>query len=137
MLSPHTRIISDKENADTVSPLPFDSPTGTSKPRVSGFGRAPKRSTAHSLKPYARGRTTSIQRAKVHATRKHVPAMLKLGKVDEEISGKRRRLRQPDRVLYIPLQLPKPAIPLVGYIDCRSSSVVRLSLWTLEPKLMI
>ncbi len=130
-----TRFLSDKENSTT----PSSQSSSPSKLRISGIGRAPKRNSPHSMKPYSRARTTSVQRAKLHAAKqskiKHKPTPLNLPALKSGIStmpAVRRRHRQPDRILHIPLQLPKPAIPpvvldgpLVGVVSLFSYSKAR------------
>jgi len=125
------RAVSNKENSNTpsfpphIASSPIPNPTETSKPRVSGIGRAPKRNhSTHSTKPYASSRITSVQRAKLAVAKmgkvRHRPTPLNsLPKIDEgDVVGRKgRRIRQPDKVVHIPLQLPKPIIPPVGEVE--------------------
>ena len=133
------RLLSNKENA-TISPdLAAATSTDTplsylAKPRVSGIGRAPpKRNHPHqSHSPYPRARTTSVQRAKLRSAKIHkIKHNLKPNPVSEKpsddmlsLATQKRRHRQPDRTVRIPLQLPKPAIPPVGVLDGKLDGVV-------------
>lgn len=131
------RYRSNKENNSPQSPLATTSFTRTriaesntpSKPRISGFGRAPKSAkNHHSTKPY--DRITSIQRAKLRAIKIHKhrqrPSPLHLGKAAGDARGQiRGRHRQPDRRIHIPLQLPKPMIPPVDVVTSMVAGVVR------------
>ena len=113
-----SRVIANKENSILPSSLATTAGTSRSKLRISGIGRAPKRNTTtHSTKPYARIRTTSVQRAKLRATSaklKYRPARLDLAAGAATEVRRMRRHRQPDRTVHIPLQLPKPVILPVG-----------------------
>ena len=132
MIPSQPRLSSNKENPTYASDF-YSSDTNSSKPRISGIGRAPKRQNSlHCTKPYVRTRTTSIQRAKIRATRiskiKHRPPPLKAITSSKVVDGalkSQKRLRQPDRILQLPLRLPKPAIPSVDLVGSEIDSVVR------------